>query len=463
MKKEIIKQAYGAPVSISGDLITNLVAEVNRRMVSGGERLKAILEDLQARFKLNDREIYVLKAELNKSGIDADINDEQWFIPTERRQYASAFKTTKIAKIYGSRTEDIATAISVLKADIKEASVWLKQNETFKIIQPQVYYEYCDKVTSAETRIKDLVLAQKLTEAKELFAGYKRASILGFEEIGGTLHAVIRFATETPTNKPGIGDDEGDTAIATLDELSPESKSSDMKLDKEDDITPNTDIKSESSTFEINTSKIENFDPKKPEDVKRAIAESGNETAKSAADSVGGNFATSAEFLKKVIETIDGDDDVEQAEKETILNGLREFEGVVTASTTKLIKHADFRFPEKSLASSLMTFEKIGSIISQMISLQTVSGNIKLAASFERLNEVVQRSQDYITKKLPYADNIQKQAAAVVLKNIAKSLEDLNLSLDASSTVKEPQRGYVIAQILPKIEVIANSFILLED
>jgi hypothetical protein len=95
--------------------------------------------------------------------------------------------------------------------------------------------------------------------------------------------------------------------------------------------------------------------------------------------------------------------------------------------------------------------------------LQTVSGNIKLAASFERLNEVVQRSQDYITKKLPYADNIQKQAAAVVLKNIAKSLEDLNLSLDASSTVKEPQRGYVIAQILPKIEVIANSFILLED
>ena len=459
MENKIERKAIGTPVTPADSLISNLVDEIHRRHM-GGERLVFILAELQARLKLDDREMYVLKSELNKYGVQLEINDEAWFVPTERR--TASFKSTRIAKIYGSRTDDIAISISALKEDLKEINSWLSANAKASYMNPQAFYEYSDKLAATTNRIKDLTYAATLAGAKEIYAGLKKVNIVGFEEIGNELFAIVKTADAQSPDQ--VGEETALSAVNT-GELSKTSPLGDMKQDIKEGITPNTEV--ETGKFSVNTRTVEHFDPTKITDVKEVLLKSGNELVVEAVKVAGEDNATVDKFLADVIAKIK-EADAEETQKEVAIDGITEFKGglqgtKVEGSIAQRVKYADFRFPEKSLASALMTFDRINEKLAKLSASNAINGNLKVAESLGKLKDAVKRAQDYIKMKMPYADNIQKQAAAVVLKGIANSLETMDLDMSALDTIKNQHKGYIIASLEPIITKLNNMFLLIEE
>ena len=445
MNNRLERKAIGTPVSISGDLITNIIDELGRRMISGGERLDFLMGEVIERFKFNDREIYTLRAELNKQGYQLDINDEVWYVPIERR---SNLRGIKVAKAYGSRTDDIASAIAMTKADIKDEEKWLKENSNARYLTPQTFYTHHGLCESLCNRLKDLEAANKILSFKQVFANLvddiHPVTVLGFEEIGGNLYTIVKTADDTKVAVPPT-------------DIQPEGNLSQGIADTNTDTAA---VDNSTKEFKLDFSGLK--DKNNIQEVKDILSKSGNELVLSLAEAT--SEAKPENMIVTIISGIENSDSIEGDIKDKILEELHKFEDYLKASDIKgTIKYADFRFPEKSLASSLMTFERIGNVLGKLTAHECVVGDPKVAQSLIDLSAIVKRAQDYIRITLPTADPIYKQAAAVILKNIANTLENINLEISDTSKISETQTNYLIATLTPRLQKIANMFLLIEE
>lgn len=464
----MLKKAEGMQVTLSGDAINGMADIIGRRMVTQGERSCYLIDEATSEFKLNDLDVYLLKAELTNRGFQIEINEEIWGKPIERR--TSLGGITKIAKVYGSRFEDVAMAVANIKQDIKELKSWIKENECERYKNPQTYYTKAGMLESSEVRLKDLEGALKIVKSPESYVTRldmeNPVTVLGFEQLD-TLYAIVKTA-------------DGKTAPVMPNEI---TNTNEMAKDEEEDIAPNTEVgygtglnpvEKTEAVPGLGEAKAEKkltsdaFEAKDPiQSAIKMVEETGNQLLIDAFKAVDTVESPTALF-EAAIENLKKADTEDNSKREDLISQVKDVANKLgfTLNASQLpgrFKYADFRFPEKTIASSLMTFERMSTTIKSLIGHNVLKGNVKLADSLRNLDTVVNRASEYVKGKLKYSDPIEKEAAAILLKKIANSLDGIKKDLDEVSAIPEANRGYIIASFEPKIAKVANMLLLVEE
>lgn len=468
-------------IDVPSDFLSVLARSMAEESIRNAIKIDCQIAEAKDKFKLTDREIIVLVDNLAQLGIDVVPNKDYQYIPVDKRNEEDehisdsypGIKTSsiKLAKMYGSRHEDLEAEIKKLKDALKEDKEALKDCNKFK--SPQRYQTLWQQVDTTEKRIKELEQSSKLAKASFVYLptsvrpfevkGFLRADklymVVQALEEGSQKMVVdpIGAATESPFEKEDSQDAPSIIVQIKKDIQSPLSGSDDV-----------TDIGEQLLTMVAD--QIGDADTGDMMGVKRFVEGVLNYIQQHTADVFSDLEPKETSALKSIIEKL------KQYDSKYKLNinpsafkislatpAPAELQPIGGATTTipdavqASLKTASTANPDKGIASALKHLDRIATLTDEYAVAESFKKSRTALAALTELRHAVAGLKFFITETLPYADRTEKEAAVVTLQNIVKNLEGVR------PNVQNKEISFITASIIPVIKKATSLLLTIEE
>jgi len=466
MQEKIIKQGIGSDVFPSGTFIANLAIELARRMIRNGERISHLIDEVKERYKnITDQDIYALLSELQKLGFDVTPNEWLYLTPVEYR--AAMLKNLNIvknAKIYGSRYEDIITAIKETKEELKVCNEWLEENSDARRLNPQTYYSYYEMRENLEKKLEDLQKALQLSKAAKVYDRTYAGGVVPLRPLNLVIDDKVSFISF---------DDKNQLIKSAAEDLQDKSSVEEAKQQEKVDIPL---VRAFEKLGDMEALKPFWWDFKKnfgeiyddPDRIAEAIdelldyidrtksekdmsPEEVNEAYEVINDFIeqqakkGIKLETKInEYLDTSIDTSDEDEDEEpinaresgSAAEESPINigesigsdiggNAPKSEGQLAVTTSNKNSIVIGSYLDKDVAKSLQYINKINEILSNVRASTSIPKTAHVDKAIDNLQGSLKDIKNYIETELPFNSDVERKAARTVLSNIMKKLSVL--------------------------------------
>lgn len=496
--KKVIAGMFSS-IDVPSDFLLTLARSIAEESIRNGIKVEYQIALARDKFKLTDREIIVLVDNLAQLGIDVVPNKDFQYIPVDKRNeedehifdsYPGLRKASvKIARMYGSRYEDLEEEIKKLKDQLKESKDALKECSSFK--SPQRYQTLRQLVDVTEKRIKELEQSAKLAKAGTV---YLPSSTRPFTVRGFLLHDKLYMIVQAS---------DGEKLVVNPSEVSTESPFE--AEDKEDapsiiiqikrDIQtplPNevTDIGEKLLSLVVDRQGMEDVGDMKG--VKRFIQSVLDYIQQHVSDVFANLDTKDTEALKSIIDKMREYNDryklgidpssfqislpapePEPEEELAPVGGVSTPSGLSTpeieepvpvggvstptsASFRGIVKNASTANPDKGIATALKHLDRIAVLADEYATIESFKKNKTVLSALNELRHAVSGLKFFITETLPYSTRTEKEAAVVTLQNIVKSLEGIRPS------TQNKRIDFVISS-LPVIKKATSLLLTIEE
>lgn len=405
------KTGTGPKVTPTGDFISNIILEFARRIIRNGERIAFLMEELDERFGKQDaKTYYTILGELQQLGIDVSPNEWIFYTPIEYRAELLSKYLIRTGKTYGSRSEDIDECIAHCLEAQKNNNAWLKENEAARRLSPQTYYQHDTLAKGLTHKLETLKKLKNISASAVLYSKSDvlntPLTLLGINVGDTNVWGILRTAS-------------GDIVKENADNLSVDSNKKElMQPDETEDDMLFSEFKSLALSGDPLKSLFNMFDeaeqayPKSKEMMASYLEDFGKYI-----DENREGFTFSPEEITDALNQITA-----FAADHKLTTGLDKYKD----STIEVAARANNL--DVKLADTITFFDHITDLIN---TLRTAGDIPKTGDSDKALNELsasLGEVKFYVKEQLQNESPAQKEAAYVVLRNIANNLQDIETS-----------------------------------
>lgn len=473
-----VTAAMFSSIDVPSDFLSVLARSMAEESIRNAIKIDCQISSAKDKFKLTDREIIVLVDNLVQLGIDAVPNKDSQYIPVDKRNeedehisdsYPGLKKASvKLAKMYGSRHEDLEEEVKKLKAQLKEDSAALKECNKFK--SPQKYQTLWQLVDVTEKRIKELEQSAKLAKAGTV---YLPSSIRPFTVQGFLLHDKLYMVVQaTDEEKLVVDPTEASTEPPFEKEDKEDAPSIIMQIKKDiQSPLPNeiTNIGEELLSIVANQQGTEDTGDMKG--VTRFVQSVLDYIQQHTSDVFSNLDAKDTNALKSIVDKMKKYDSqyklginpssfqislaTPAKEEETAPVGGQVTS--VTATLDAMTKSASTANPDKGVASALKHLDRIAVLTDEYAVAESFKKSRTALSALTELRHAVAGLKFFITETLPYAGRTEKEAAVVTLQNIVRSLEGVRPG------VQNKEIGFITSSLIPVIKKATSLLFTIEE
>jgi hypothetical protein len=423
--------------------VQEVVNKIHRRILTHGEKFQAAFA--AETLGLSPEEQLKVKGVLAQYGIidkanDNDLDNEMLRnlgLPYEH----SVVGPDKKPIAPGSRLTDIKNEIRQLRVDISDIQKWLKENKDAKLVRPNVYICYEDKLNGTEIRIKELETTMKLAKSAQYSPKhdpFNPVSVLEVKHANGLMLARIKTAQGLESVV------EADSLLSTEEMPSIGLTPEDLYQKLETVIQTNPVLSAVKAVDLMGTVTV-------PDSIENLVnfiigqKDGGDSLISKVVKNVGaGGMDFSTEEIDAALSSI-----------AQFINNYRQEFGQYSDQILKVIDEnkitktsAINMVPENSLSLTLMEFEKIASKLAELKKIIPAEQATEVSADMDGLENVLKDVKLFISEDLPNRGFDERKAAAIVLRGVAS---DLFSAFHDVQKAPEESLTFVVANTVPKV------------